>query len=191
MPSLPQALDAALRARYMPRAIKSAITTARGLTARLNALERHFRQPGDRKGAETKRVAAALGVSPVTYRRWRNGKQRPNLGKIEAAHHRLIVLPQMRRRLKDAPPPNKVNVRADVTWNGYQNRTVERTVKLDGMQGVMARTVRAWATAGPEAAADVFQRGTATVHHVPNSDDEPGIKFEGDNVEITFPQENQ
>lgn len=191
MATLAEALDAALRDRYMPGEIKSPVTTARGLNARLRALEAHFQRKGERKGAETKRVAAALGISPVTYRRWRNGKQRPNLNKIADAHHQLIVLPRMRRRLQAKPPPNSVTVEAEIKWNGYRNPTAQRSTTLGGMRAVMARTIRAWATEGAQKAADVFQRDTATAHNVPNSDDAPGILFEGNSVHISFPWENR
>lgn len=189
MASLPEALDAALRARYMPGAIRSPITTKRGLSARMNALERHFTQKGDRKGAATKRVAAALGITPRTWQRWRAGERAPNLLKIEGAVNRLITLPTMRRRLKSLPPPNSVKVTAEIKWNGYKNRVAQRSTTLGGMRGVMARVIRRWAQAGPEAAADVFERGAATVHNIPNDDEEAGIKFEGDSVSIDIPWE--
>lgn len=177
----------------MPREIRSSVDTRRGLTARLNALERAFTQQGDRKGAATKRVAAALGVTPRTLQRWRTGDRKPNaasLRKITGAHNRLVTLPRTRARLKNLPPPNSVNVAAAINWNGYKNRTEYRHTTLGGMRGVMARVIRVWASAGPEAAADALQRGAATVHNVPNSDDAPGIRFEGDGVEITFPWED-
>jgi transcriptional regulator with XRE-family HTH domain len=192
MAELPEALDRALRARYMPGEIRSPVDTRRGLTARLNALERSFTQQGDRKGAATKRVAAALGVTPRTLQRWRDGSRKPNaasLRKISGAHNRLVTLPKMRKRLKNLPPPNSVTVSAKIDWNGYKNRTEQRTTTLGGMRGVMARVIRTWAAAGPEAAADALQRGAATVHNVPNSEDAPGIQFEGDDVDVDFPWE--
>jgi DNA-binding transcriptional regulator YdaS (Cro superfamily) len=187
MANIIEALDAALRARYMPRAIRSAITTTRGLNARLNALQKQF--------PTQKALAAHLGIGPQAIRRWKAGTQKPSaatLRKIEGAHNRLVSLPEMRRRLKALPPPNSVVVAAQVNWNGYKNqaRDGQRSVTLGGMKGVMVRTIRAWATAGPEAAADVFQRGTATVHNIPNSDDAPGIQFEGDDVTVSIPWEN-
>ena len=142
MADLPKALDSALRARYAGGEIRSPVTSARGFTARLNALERHFTHKGDRKGAATKRVAAALGVTPRTLQRWRDGSRKPtstSLRKVEGAHNRLISLPRMRRRLKALPPPNSVTVSGSVNWNGYKNRTEHRAVTLGGMRGVMAR----------------------------------------------------
>lgn len=185
MPALPEALDAALRARYMPGEIRSPVQSRRGLTARLNALEKHY---------PTKRaLAAALGVSDRTLRKWRSGETKvspKNLRKIEGLHHRQVALPRMRRRLKALPPPNSVQVTAEVNWNGYKNRQAHRTVTLGGMRGVMAHVIRTWAAAGPEAAASVFERGTATVHNVPNSDEAPGIQFEGDDVTVSIPWES-
>lgn len=186
---LPAALDRALRARYAPRDVRSPVTTARGLNARLNQLEKAFTRDGDRKGAATRRIAAALGVTPRTVQRWRTGERKPNkasLQRIRDEHTKIVRIPKIRRRLRDLPPPNRVNVSALVVWNGYTNRTPDRTVRLHGMQTAMARTIRAWATQGPTAAADVFQRETATAHNVPNTPDEPGIVFDGD-VDIDFP----
>lgn len=52
----------------------------------------------------------------------------------------------------------------------------------------MAATIRAWAAAGPEAAADAFERGASDAYSVPDDDDgAPGIQIEGDSVEIEFP----
>lgn len=186
---LPAALDRALRARYMPREVRSPITTARGLNARLNQMEKALTRDGDRKGAATRRIAAELGVTPRTIQRWRTGERTPNgpsRRRIEAQHNRLVTLPQTRKRLRNLPPPNEVHVSARVIWAGYENRTPYRTVKLHGMRTVMARTIRVWASAGPEAAADAFQRGTATVHNVANTPDEAGVLFK-DDVTIDFP----
>lgn len=187
MADLSEALDAALRDRYMGGEIRSPATSRRGLTARLNALERQFTQKGDRKGAATKRVAAALGVSPRTIQRWRTGDRKPNgpsVRKVEGLHNRLVSLPRMRRRLKSLPPPNSVTVTAVINWNGYKNRQEHRTTTLGGMRGVMARVIRAWAGAGPEAAAQVFERGAAQVHNTPS------VKFEGDDVDVSIPWES-
>lgn len=186
MADIVAALDEALRARYMPREIRRPITHRQGLKARLNGLQKVY-------GTAAK-LAAALGVNPRTIRKWRSGETKvsaANLRKIERNHNRLISLPRMRDRLKNSPPPNSVQVSAIVNWNGYissRNRG-QRTVILGGMRAVMARTIRTWATAGPEAAAAVFQRGAATVNHVPNTD-VPGIQFQGEDVTVSIPWEN-
>lgn len=181
---LPEALDAALRGRYMGAELKRPITHRQGFTARLNQLQKLF--------PTQKALAAAIGVGPQAIRRWRAGTQAvsaANLRKVERAHNRYVALPRLRKNINNTPLPNSVAVSAEVTWNGYQNRQAQRTVTLGGMRAVMAKTIRVWATAGPEAAADVFQRGAATVHNVPNSDDAPGIQFEGDDVHVSFPWE--
>jgi hypothetical protein len=173
----------------MPREIKSPITTQRGLNARMNALDRYFTHKGDRKGQSTTRMAAALGVSPVTLRRWKKGTQAPNLRKIEGLHNRLITLPKTRANLKNKTVPNSVKVTGIIVWNGYKNQAKNghRSTTLGGMQGVMRRVIRLWASAGPDVAADVFQRGAADVENLPNTDDDPGFQVEGDDVDISFP----
>lgn len=187
--NLAKALDAALRARYMPREVKSPITTPRGLKARMNALEAHFTRKGDRKGAATKRVAAALGITPRTWQRWRDGTRPPNLLKIAGAHNRLITLPKTRANLKNKPVPHSVKVTGIIRWNGYTNQAKNghRSTTLGGMQGVMTRVIRVWAAAGPEAAADAFQRGAADVERLPNTEAEPGFQVEGEDCDISFP----
>ena len=178
MAQLSEALDATLRARYMPRGLRSPITQQRGLNARLNALQKQF--PTQRA------LAAALGVGPQAIRRWRAGTQKPSAAaqrKIEGAYNRNITLPAMRKRLKNLPPPNSVTVSATVNWNGYKNRVEHRSVTFGGMRGVMVRVIRAWVAAGPQAAADAFERGAAAVEKVPS------IKFEGDDVDVFIPWE--
>lgn len=180
MANLAEALDDVLRDRYMGGEIKRPITHRQGLTARLNALQKQY--------PTQKAMAAALGVGPQAIRRWRAGTQKPGLAarrKIEGTLNRLVTLPRMRARLKSLPPPNSVTVTAIVNWNGYKNRTADgaRSVTLGGMRSVMAKVIRAWATAGPEAAAVVFERGAAAVHNTPS------IVFEGDDVDVSIPWE--
>lgn len=182
--NLSQALDAALRARYMPREIKRPITHRQGLTARLNALERLF---------PTKQaMAKAIGIPERTLRDIRSGRtkgSKTNLRKIEAAQLRLVTLPKLRTNLANKTIPNSVTVKAVIVWNGYKNaaRGGHRSTTLGGMQGVMRRVIRLWEAAGPDVAADAFQRGAAYVERLPNAPDEPGFKAEGDDVTITFP----
>ncbi|KUM82356.1 MULTISPECIES: hypothetical protein [Streptomyces] len=187
MADLAGALDAALRARYRLTEVKTPITQRRGLTARMNQLEKTLSQQGDRKGSAGVRAAKAAGISPRTWERWRKGEQKPgaaSVRKLETLFNRLVTLPRTRRALASKGVPNRVTVTAEINWNGYKNRTAYRTTTLYPMKSVMARVIRTWATAGPEAAADVFQSGTAQAHNVP---EEPGIQFEGDDVEIEFP----
>lgn len=158
--------------------IRRPITHRQGLTARLNAIQKQF--------PTQKAMAAALGVSPRTLQRWRDGTRKPDAKsqrKIEGAHNRLVSLPRMRRRLKSLPPPNSVTVSAVINWNGYKNRQEQRSTTLGGMRGVMARVIRAWAAAGPQAAARVFEKGAAQVHNTPS------VKFEGDDVDVSIPWE--
>lgn len=168
----------------MPREIKRPITHRQGLTARLNALERLF---------PTKRaMAKALGIPERTLRDIRSGRTRgsaANLRKIEGAHNRLITLPKTRANLKNKTVPNSVKVTGIINWNGYKNRAKNghRSTTLGGMAGVMRNVIRIWAAAGPEAAADAFQRGAAEVENLPNTEDEPGLQVEGDDVDISFP----
>lgn len=178
MAQLSEALDDALRARYMPRGLRRPVSHRQGLNAHLNALQKQF--------PTQKALAAALGVGPQAIRRWRAGTQKPSAAaqrKIEAAYVRQITLPEMRKRIKNMPVPNSVTVSAVINWNGYKNRQEHRSTTLGGMRGVMARVIRAWAAAGPQAAADVFERGAAAVHKTPS------VKFEGDDVDVSIPWE--
>lgn len=190
--NLPEALDAALRARYRLVDVKSPAETRRGLIARMNQLEKLF--PGGRKGTAARKAAEAAGIPARTWRDWRAGKTKPsarNLRKLEGAHARRIVLPAFRRALSDKKLPASVTVTATIRWTDSPrknyNATPHRTTTLVNMRGAMAATVRAWAMAGPEAAAEAFERGASAVYQVPNDDDgSPGIQLEGDRVEIDF-----
>lgn len=183
---LAQALDDALSRRYPPMTvdIRSPATSNRGAAARMRALEKHFTYKGDHAGAATKRVAAALGITPRTWQRWKAGTRKPNAAVLEGAHKRLIQLPRMIRRIgpKGTPPPNSVKVaNAIIIWNGYRNQTEKRSTTLGGMRQVMAKVTEAWAARGPERAAKVFEEGAAIVHNAAS------IQFQGDEVEISFP----
>ncbi|MFJ2307668.1 hypothetical protein [Streptomyces sp. NPDC087787] len=180
---LAQALDAALRDRYRVAEVKSPVTSQRGLQARMNQIEKALETPAA--------AARAAGVSRGTWRRWRNGKQAPSaasLRQIEHAHVNLVILPAFRADLKRRPTPKSVTVTATIKWSkstGPQyNKTAHRTTTLTGMQKVMKRVIRAWAMAGPEAAAEILQRGASDVYQVEDDGDRPGIEFEGDRVEI-------
>jgi transcriptional regulator with XRE-family HTH domain len=190
--NLPEALDAALRDRYGIPEVKSAATTRRGLTARMNQLEKAFSQRGDRKGAAARRAAEAAGISPRTWQKWRAGSQHPGarlLRRLEGAYARHVQLPKARAKVNGTPVPSLVRVTAVIKWSSsprkQYNAQPYRSTTLEGMRGVMIRVIRAWQAAGPDAAAEVFQRGAAEVYGVPDDDDgTPGIEFQGDEVEI-------
>ena len=186
MADLAEAIDLALRDRYPMQEVKSPATQRRGLTARMNQIEKLF--TGGRKGSEARRAADAAGIPARTWRDWRSGKTKPsarNLRKLEGAYARLVTLPKFRRKVNAQTPPSRVRVSAIIKWSDsprkMYNRQPQRTTTLEGMAGAMVAVIRAWATAGPEAAADAFERGAAAVYAA----DE--IRFEGDNVEVTFP----
>lgn len=187
MADLAEALDAALKDRYPITGPKTPATQRRGLTARMNGLERLFAQKGDRKGAAASRAAAAAGIPARTWRKWRAGTQKPapaSVRKLEGAFNRLITLPDFRRRLGTKAVPNRVKVTAIIKWSSSPgknyNRQKERTTTLESMRPVMAKVIRSWATAGPEAAAEKFEAGAAAVYRA----DE--IRFEGDHVIVEF-----
>lgn len=184
MPDLAAALDEALSARYPRQEVRTPITQRRGLTARMNQLEKLFTGKSDRKGAGNRRAAEAAGIPLRTWQKWRTGKVTPSarsLRKLETAHNRLITIPRFKQKVNSQTPPNRVQVSAVVVWNGYKNRTQHRSTTLEGMRRVMVPVIRAWATAGPEAAAAAFERGTATAYNVPT------VQFEGNDVEVNFP----
>lgn len=191
MPTLPEALDAALRERYPVQGVKTPATQRRGLSARMSQLEKHFTRKGDRKGTAGRRAAAAVGISLRTWERWRKGEQKPTaatLRKLEAAHNQAVVFPKLKRKVNADQIPTKVNVAARVVWNGYRNQVEQRTVKFrSNVRAVMVATIRAWARGTPEDAADTFQRHLSTAEGVPNTDESPGIVFDGNQVEIDFP----
>lgn len=188
MADLAEALDEALTARYPIPEVKTPVTQRRGLMARMNQLEKQFQQPGDRKGAAGRRAAKAAGIAPDTWTRWKNNQRKPgaaSLRKLEGAYARYIQAPKLKARVNGQGAPNLVRVTATIKWSSSPkknyNKQAHRSTTLEGMRGVMVGVIRAWATAGPEAAADALERGAASVYR---SDE---IKFEGDHVEVEFP----
>lgn len=188
MADLAEALDEALRDRYPMPSIKRPPTHRQGLLARLNQVEKTFQREGDRPGAAGRRAAKAAGIAPDTWTRWKNNQRKPgaaSLRKIEEAYARYVQMPSFRRKVNRTPAPNRVRIRAVIKWSSsprkMYNKVRERTTTLEGMRAVMRKVIRAWATAGPEAAADALEAGAASVYR---SDE---IRFEGDNVEVTFP----
>jgi len=188
MPDLASALDAALTARYRPKEVKAPATTRRGLLARMNQLEKLHARKGDRPGAAGRRAARSAGIAPDTWTRWRKSQRAPSaasLRRLEGAYAREITLPAFRRALRTKKIPDKVTVTAEVRWTSspkkMYNATRYRTVKLTGMRPAMVPTIRAWVQAGPEAAAQAFERGAAEVHKTEE------IAFEGNQVHVEFP----
>lgn len=195
MADLSEALDAALLRYYRVSEVRTPVTQRRGLLARMSHLEKLHARPGDKPGQAATRAAQSAGIAPRTWRDWRKGTHPPGPAsrrKLEAAYVRQITMPALQRATKRKGAPNRVNVTATVRWTDsprkMYNNTPHRQVKLTGMSPAMAATVRAWTAAGPEAAAAAFERGTSQVYRVPDDDDGgPGIRFEGNQVEIEFP----
>lgn len=188
MADLVRALDEALRARYPVAGVKTPATAARGLKARMNQLEGKFSRKGDRKGVAGRRAAEAAGIPLRTWQRWRTGKQAPGpklLAKLEAAYRQHVITPKLRPKVNKLGAPNRVEVTAVINWNGYKNKTQQRSTTLGGMRSVMVAVIRDWARNGPEAAAATFEAGVAQQHNVPS------VKFEGDAVFIDFPEEGR
>lgn len=195
MADLPEALDAALRGRYRVAEVKTPVTQRRGLLARMNQMEKLHKRDGDTPAQTRKRAAQAAGIPDRTWRDWRNGTHPPgpqNRRKLEAAYVRQITIPALRRATKAKGDPDKVTVTAKIRWTDsprkMYNATPHRTVKLAGMRAAMRPVIRAWVSAGPEAAADAFERAVSSVYKVPDDDDGgPGVRFEGNDVTIEFP----
>lgn len=195
MADLAGALDAALRARYRPPEVRSPASSRRGLLTRMNQLERAHTRKGDRPGRAARRAADASGIPLRTWQKWRKGDYRPSakgLARLEAAYKRLITIPALKRKFRGKKAPGKVTVTATVRWTDSgdkkYNSTPYRTVNLVGMGPTMAMVIHAWVTDSPQRAAEVFERGASDVYRVPDdSDDGPGIRFEGEQVVITFP----
>lgn len=195
MADLAGALDAALRARYRVAEVKSPATSRRGLLARLSQLEKLHTLPGDRPGQAARRAARSAGIPPDQFARWRKGDRKPSaasLRKLEGAYNRQITLPAVRRAMKARPVPASVRVTATIKWSydaaKQYNATAYRTTTLTNMRPVMAPVIRAWAAAGPEGAAESFERGTSQAYSVADDGDKPGIEFQGDDVHIEFPK---
>lgn len=188
MPDFPRALEAALRARYPVTGVRTPATQARGLTARMNALEKAHSAKGDRAGAAGKRAAQSAGISPGTWTRWRSGKQKPGaamLAKLEAAYAKTIMRPKQARKVAGKPLPKSAKVTGKVCWNGYYNRAPHRMVNLTLSEATMRATINAWARgertgAGPDEAATKFLKGAA------NDNAAAYILIEEDDCDVHF-----
>lgn len=194
MADLGEALDGALRAYYRVAEVKTPVTQRRGLLARMNQLEKLHQREGEPANRAAARAAASAGISDRTWRDWRSGTHPPSarsIRKLEAAYARQVTVPALRRAVKRKGAPNKATVSAEIWWtdSDKKNNGDQRTVKLTGLRRVMAPVIRAWGAAGPEAAADAFERACASVYRVPdNADGTPGIQFKGDDVITEFPR---
>jgi hypothetical protein len=114
-----------------------------------------------------------------------------SLRKLEGAYNRQITLPAFRKAIRTRKLPSKVDVTAVYLWSGSTNHQSDknRTVKFTGMRPTMRGVVQAWVAAGPEAAAQAFERGVSALHGVPDTNDDPpqpGIRIQGDHVAVTF-----
>lgn len=195
MADLEGALDAALRARYRVAEVRTPITQRRGLLGRMNQLEKLHARKGDRPGAAGRRAATAAGLPPDQWTRWKKGQRTPSpasLRKLEGAYSRQVTQPAFLKSVRSKKAPKEVRITGTIRWTDSPrkryNASPHRTTVLTGMGPTMAAVVRAWVAAGPEAAADAFQRGASAVYKVVDDDDgTPGIKIEGDEVTIEFP----
>jgi len=170
--NLGEALDQALSQKFPIRTIQSGVTSKRGLTARMNALEK--------AGGSEAGGARLAGVTLRTWRGWKSGKTKPSkasLGRVESAHsrmaqeyHRSSTSRRMARLGSSWMDPK---VHADVEWNGYSRGV--RTVSLDpvDMSGVLA----AWVADDKRAMEDAFHEAVEDTYGVP-------VTFPGSDVDV-------
>jgi hypothetical protein len=164
MAHFPEALDGALRAWYPPGGIKSAVSTKRGFTARVNALEKQY---GSRKAA-----AAAAGIGPSTWRAWFGPNPRTpsaaSLAKLDRTYDTL-------RRdyvVKRGRIPRLMTVTAVVVADPRKSRYINksnggrRDFKADQLgQSGIAPIVSAWQSGqSPTAVAQVAYTAIASAY---------------------------
>lgn len=184
MSDLPEALDAALRARYRLIEPKSPVTTYRGLKARVDQLKKEL-------GTQAA-VARAFGTTPRNLRRWMNEGVKPPpaaLRRIEKAYAQGVTEPRLKASLAHRKPPTKCIITATIRWSNsprtqYNGGSAtapgaHRTTELTGLR--MGPVIQVWANHGAEPAAQAFERMCAEVHSAKE------IRFEGNNVHIEFP----
>lgn len=122
-PSLRQATNAALAGyarRQRPEGIRTPVTQHRGRNARMNALEKVFGE---------KAAAAAAGVTPRTWKRWRETDAKPratSLAGLQGAYDRLLD-DQTLRRLSSGRHRARVSVTAEIQWSGYYNGQADKS----------------------------------------------------------------
>lgn len=174
--NFPEALGAALSARFHVPEIRSPATQKRGLDARMNALVKVH-------GGDYKRAAASAGIPERTWRDWRNGTHPPgakSLRRLEGAYARQIIRPAATRMLANAKKAVKsIHVRAtvvvDPAGRRYVNSTPDREFRAEKIPA--ERVVTAWMSHGPEAAAQQYEALVAVQYG-------QQFGFEGDNVSV-------
>lgn len=191
MADFPTALDRALTAHYGVREdFRSPVESTRGFKARVGALERAYKTQ--------RAAAAAAGIDPTTWGRWKSGKQTPgraSLLKVAAAHMALLRAVKVARR----GYPSRIDVEATVAArpkaslgrnpkkNTYYNggsagaRNAHRKFRADRLTATqLADVVNAWAAgARPVDVADALMREIERAY--------PGrFEFEGNDVTVTI-----
>lgn len=177
MPTFPEALGAALAARYKVSEVKRPATHRQGLTARMNALVKV-------NNGDYKRAAASAGIPERTWRDWRAGTHPPSarsLRRLEAAYGRQIVRPAVDRAMAKGKGIKEIHVKADVvcdpgpSGSRYKNATVHRWFRAEKTD--TGRVVSAWITLGNEAAAQAHEAAVFEEYR-------QTFAFEGNNVEV-------
>lgn len=185
--ALKTALDAYYGARGAFRPIASPVSSRRGLTARLSALEKAYGTP--------KAAAAAAGIHPDTWQRWKRGTRTPakaSADKVEKAHGGIVRA----LAVKAKGAPAGITIHAVVVCNGpngkYKNThnsgplsnnatsgSGYRPFRADALTDSQRRDVATAYAAGqtPRAVADVLLRAIERQYPEPFS-------FEGHNVVV-------
>lgn len=174
--NFPEALGAALSARFRVPEIRTPATQRRGLQARMGALVKAH-------GGDYKRAAASAGIPERTWRDWRSGRHPPSaksLRRLEGAYARQIIRPAATRMLANAKKAVKAIhvhavVVADPRGRRYKNSQPDRQFRAEKIPA--ERVVTAWMTLGPEAAAQQYEALVAEQYG-------QQFAFEGDNVSV-------
>lgn len=181
MADLPEALDAALHAYYPLGGVKSPVTSARGLAARMTALERVH---GGKAAA-----ARAAGIGPSSWRAWQTkgsshrAPSAASASKIQGAYEALLRQVKVRGQ-RARSIPRKVSITATVVADPrssrYTNRTPHRTFNADRSPN-LAPMVNAWVDgASPgDVAAEL-------VAAIADAYDGTTFGFEGDDVSVVL-----
>lgn len=173
----PEALHAALSARYPAVGVQRPPTHRQGLTARMRALERQF---GGKAAA-----ARAAGISPRSWRDWSHKSHKPSaasLRKLEQAYQQHVRAPLLQRRAPTHVAINAVVVAhpgrgpGDQEAARYMNRTPHRKFNAEKVDN-WAPVVDAWAVGGKAAAAAAALDAIKTAYGEP-------FAFEGDEVTV-------
>lgn len=181
MTDFPTALDAALTEHYRVQGVRSPVDSKRGLTARLNALEKAY---GTKRAA-----AAAIGVHKDNYTKWTTKGQQPSsasLRKVDAAYQSLLRAKKAKyaqRATGGLAAPRTMHVRADVACVGpleryYNKGAAYRTFRADRTDLNFADMTTAWAAGRPPG--EVADRALEAIEN------SYGYRFEfdGNNVHV-------